>query len=257
MATTSLFRRHVPYIDCNSVMEPIRVKIGFRLPTSTVELVDFDLHIMNDIYKNLDWQNKVLLKTISIRPREMKSIKDRPMISEETVQGFKKRFPALQHIKHLGSKIMLFQEKKRQDPKIKEVSKDVHNDYGLLKARNSSMDINFNSRQYEDLKSNDQNLSRPINKDLQPSGIFTGMEASQRNNFLEPSEKRLSTISSSSDGQISNIITWSKRSYFQRAIKSGLEKLIPNTLDGSQWMEMDFFDIESDYMSEQVLNFGS
>jgi hypothetical protein len=52
------------------------------------------------------------------------------------------------------------------------------------------------------------------------------------------------------DGKVCNTISWSKRSYFQRVTKSGLEKFIPNTLGGSQWMlDMDFFDTESDCMN--------
>jgi hypothetical protein len=220
-------------------------------------LLDLELHIINNASINMDWQNKVLLNTISTRSREPKSMEDFPVFNNETVEKIKKRIPIIRHIKHLGSKIQLYQEKKRQDHDIEKVDKDVPNS-GSLKTRNNNTDINFDSRQDKDSKFNERDLPLPGgNEGLRRSGLYTGTEKGQGKDFPEHSGKQLTPTVSSSDEQAANTTSWSKRIYFQRATKSGLGKLVPNTLDGSHWMDMDSFDIESDYMSEQGLDFGS
>jgi hypothetical protein len=238
-------------------MEPMTVKFGFSLPpNSSIETLDLDLHIMNDSQINLDWHNKVLLKTISTIPNETKFIKNFPRsISEETVEEIKKRIPILQHIKYLGPKIMLYQEKKRKIPEVMKVDKDVHDEDGLLKT--NTMDINMDSKGFKDTKLNDPNITLPT-MSLQTPGIYAGLEKDQGNEFVKHSRRCSTIIDSSSNGKVYNTISWSKRSYFQRVTKLGLEKFIPNTLGGSQWMlDTDFFDMESDCMSESVLDFGS
>jgi hypothetical protein len=239
-------------------MEPIIVKLGFSLPpNSSIEILDLDLHIMNDSGINLDWHNKVLLNTISTISKETKFIKDFPRsISKETIEEIKKRIPILQNVKYLGPKIMLYREKKGEIPEMMKVDKDIHDEDELLKT--NTMDIiNLDSKSFKDTKLNDQNTTLPTTS-LQTPGIYAGLEKDQGKELVKQSRTSSTIIDSSSNGKVCNTISWSKRSYFQRVIKSGLEKFIPNTLGGSQWMlDMDFFDIESDCMSESVLEFGS
>ena len=77
-------------------MESMIVKIGFSLPpNSSIDILDLDLHIMNDSQINLNWHNKVLLSTISTISMETKSTKDFLTISEKTIEKIKKRIPIL------------------------------------------------------------------------------------------------------------------------------------------------------------------
>lgn len=249
---TSFLRIKIPHI--NSTIDPITVKIHLPLQRNLIlPKLDLRLHLMSDTYMNTDYHYKVSLNTQPINEQ----LKERGSgVYDDKVEILKERCPGISAVDDLEGKMALFLKRKAEQSAEYEKALGRTNSE-VSKSDEISEDIKLDSKGSIQTDSLDQKLSYSEVEGSQG----TQMEGQSQTKDRQENENGIQDPRPTTDSlsRASVTTTWSRKFYVQRASKkskSKLERLIPNTLSGSQWIGSGCnfdFSIEDDYMSELLL----
>lgn len=244
---TSFMRIRIPHID--STVDPIPVKINLPLQQySTLSNLNLRLHLMSDNTDvNMDYQYEVFLN-IQHNKRVLKQAPSRKYGAD--VEALKERLPGISHVDDLEGKLELYELRKKKNFDS-EISLSRRMNSKVLKSNEISEDIRLDS---EGSSVSDLMDPKPSCSEVDASN-GTGTVGNEKSKEVSKREQELRP-NIACFFPVSHTTTWARKYRFLMASKDSktkLERLVPDTLSGSQWMRTGSkfdFAIEDDYMSE-------